>query len=128
MTCMAVWKINDGRGVDWSSNWLLLHNPIAVATIQSKIKQHFKLNNDCNVSEGVLWGAFKAVIRGWWIAVMVAYKKEKDLVIMDLKDKIKKLEDRHLKFGRAKTLCKLNIALSKLGLHETSKNQWKADY
>lgn len=47
---------------------------------------------------------------------------------MDLKHKIKKLEGRHLKFGGAKNLHKLNIACKKLELHEISKIQLNTLY
>lgn len=55
--------------------------------------------------------------------MMAAFKKEKEKIIADIKDKIKWLEDRHLKFGSAKTLNKLNIAHKKIELYEMPKPQ-----
>lgn len=123
VTCNATLTKDDGKGYNWSLNSALLQDTIATATIQSEIKQYFDLNADCRVPQSVVWDAFKAVIRGQWIAVASAYKKEKELTIRDLKDKIKTLEDRLLKFGGAKTLRKLNVARKLLELYETSKIQ-----
>lgn len=53
--------------------------------IKSEIKQYFELNSDCGVPRSVVWDMFKAVIRGQWIAVTAAYKKEKESIIRDLK-------------------------------------------
>lgn len=93
-------------GSNWTLNHSLFQDPIAISTIQSEIKQYFEINSACGAPRSVVWDAFKAVIRGHWIAVTVAYKKEKQLIIQDLKDKIFKLEDRHLKFRGAMTLRK----------------------
>lgn len=100
-----------------------MRDTIAITTIQSEIKQYFDFNANCGVSQSTVWDAFKAVIHGQWIAVTSAYKKEKELIIRDMKDKIKALEDKLLKFGGAKTLRKLNVALKRLELYETLKIQ-----
>lgn len=52
-----------------------------------------------------------------------AYKKEKQIIIQDLKDKIRELEERHLIFGGNRPLRKLNIARKRLELYEISKIQ-----
>lgn len=123
MTCNATLKQDDGKGYNWSINRALLRDTIATASIQSEIKQYFDLNTHCGVSQNIVWGVFKAVINGQWIAVASTYRKEKESIIRDIKDKIKTLEDRLLKFGGAKTLHKLNVACKRLELYEISKFQ-----
>lgn len=96
VSCIANQRLDDNKGIRWILQCSLLHDELSKITIQSEIKQFFELNSDCGVPTNVVWDAFKAIIRGQWISVMSAYKKEKEKTIATFKDKIEKLEDRHL--------------------------------
>lgn len=55
----ALWRMDDGRGYNWSLNQSLLQDSIAVSTIQSEIKQFFKLNTDCEEERHLKFGGAK---------------------------------------------------------------------
>lgn len=103
----------------WSMPRFLLYNELSKQALEGEIKQYFELNLNCGVAVETVWDAFKAVLRGQMMSLSLAYKKEKNKIIMEIKSKIQSLE-RLLKYGGNKTR-KLNIARKKLELYETSK-------
>lgn len=106
--------------VNWTLNRALIRDGYYRAHITADIEQYFKLNEDCGVVIPVVWDAFKAVLRGSLLSMSAACKKEREKLVKELKDNIRLLEQRHLRFGGNKILRKLNIARKKLELAETA--------
>lgn len=100
-----------------------MSDPIICENIEKEIQNYFLLNENCGVSSGTVWDAFKAVIRGNFISVAASCKKTKMKTLLDLRIKIAYLKAKHLRCGGKKTLKKWEIERKKLALYETSQTQ-----
>ncbi|CAH2292027.1 Hypothetical predicted protein [Pelobates cultripes] len=67
-----------GRPWSWRLNPILLHNPQIRQSVDRAITDYFQLNKDGAISEGTLWAAHKAVIRG--VMINQATKQQKKQV------------------------------------------------
>ena len=83
----TIWKLND---------WLLNDDWIKNEK-KAEIKMFFKTNeNQCTTYQN-LWGSFKAVPRGKFIAINAHMRKKKRSKINTLSSKLKELEEQDLK-------------------------------
>lgn len=120
VTCFFSRKVSDGKGPDWTLNKSLLRDAVICDQIEKEIENYFLLNQNCGVSRGVVWDAFKAVVRGLFISAEASCRKAKQQILTELNSKIAFLEAKHRRYGGVKTLRKLERERKKLALYDTS--------
>lgn len=91
----------------WRLNVSLLSDAEVTQTLKQHMKEYFEINDNGEVTPGILWEGAKAVIRGKIIQIASIKKKIRQKQQNDLENKIKRLELEHKTTGRHSTLLEL---------------------
>lgn len=94
---VQVFLAKNKRSTLWRLNTNILNYPETKESLRVAIKEYFELNDNNEVSPGILWDAFKAVIRGKIINISSHQKKVNLHKMVSLEEKLLKLQQEHSK-------------------------------
>lgn len=91
------------RSTLWRLNTNILNYSPVKENLAVAIREYFEHNDNDEVNPGILWDAFKAVIRGKIISISSHQKKAAARKIVNLEEKLLKLEREHSKHMKEET-------------------------